>query len=180
VNEIQLIRDQLALECRHAREIAAACAEALGRRESGPPPPDERDPYRQACVDYLACVLAWFEERNQRLAELALAGAAREHGALTDALARPGKSREALERLAGACTRTAGWGEFAQFFRSAWCTRREALDAWLTRHGRIAEWRAVGALDADSILRERELYARCAAAQPPGLHGAAAGEARAR
>src|SRR2546422_364025 len=68
MNEIQMIRAQLTAERQHASTVANACATALGRRNavalsSGP----ALEEFRQACVDYLVCVLAWFEERDQRL-----------------------------------------------------------------------------------------------------------------
>ena len=56
-------------------------------------------------MDYLVRVLAWFEERDQRLTDLwharpTAADAGRR--TLEDALASPGRSREALEKLAAA------------------------------------------------------------------------------
>ena len=73
--------------------VARACAAVLGRAdvralESGTP----LDEFRQACVDYLVCVLAWFEERDRRLAALVNEYGA-EHplrAALDEALARRG------------------------------------------------------------------------------------------
>src|SRR5579862_3101854 len=105
MNEIQLIRRQLDTEREHAGAVTRACAGALGRAdaralESGTP----LDEFRQACVDYLVCVLAWFEERDRRLASLVNAYEA-EHplrAALDEALARRGRSREALEKLEAA------------------------------------------------------------------------------
>jgi hypothetical protein len=117
-------------------------------------------------------VLAWFEERDQRLTDLVHASSAGEdprRGALEEALARPGRSREALERLAGACAHASGWPQFAQFFNAVWRTRRAALEALLAADARVADWRAVGGLDADSIFEERRLYERVKQALPPGV-----------
>src|SRR5258708_39576155 len=109
-NEIQHIREQLTAERQHASAVANACATAFARRNavalsSG----SSLEEFRQACVDYLVCVLAWFEDRDQRLtdlwqARLAPGDAARR--ALEDVLASPGRSREALGKLeaALACT----------------------------------------------------------------------------
>src|ERR1700730_3108817 len=110
MNEIQLIRAQLTAERQHASTVANACATALGRRNSvASSSGSSLEELRQACVDYLVRVLAWFEERDQRLtalwpARLAPGDAARR--ALEDVLASPGRSREALEELAAAlaCT----------------------------------------------------------------------------
>jgi hypothetical protein len=182
VNEIQIIRDQLAAERLHASAVANACAAALGH----PTNPEgangaQRAEFRQACVDYLVCVLAWFEERDQRLADLArlrLPPAQPSRRALEEALARPGRSREALAKLEAACAAAiAGaadgrvqprWQAFAQYFNGIWCARREALDALLASMSRAADWRAVAGIDADSILEERRRYARVGAALPVG------------
>ena len=175
MNEVQLIRQQLATERQHASEVANACARALGRSEAREPaggaPLGE---FRQACVDYLVCVLAWFEERDQRLAELwntrpSADGARR---ALDEVLARRGRSREALEKLEAALATTAparaSWQDFAGFFNSVWSARRDAIGELLARQASTADWRVVGGIDADSILEERRLYARVRQTLPAG------------
>ncbi|HEY0768407.1 MAG TPA: hypothetical protein VGD47_10655 [Steroidobacteraceae bacterium] len=182
MNEIQLIRDQLAAERQHASAVANVCASALGRADvialtSGSP----LEQFRQACVDYLVCVLAWFEERDQRLSDLwharfAPGDAARR--ALEEVLAHRGRSREALEKLeaAFACTSAPSsgdrahqsWQEFAQFFNSAWSARRDAIEALLALSLRTSDWRLLGGIDADSILEERNRYARVRATLPAG------------
>jgi hypothetical protein len=182
MNEIQLIRAQLTAERQHASTVANACATALGRRNavalsSG----SSLEEFRQACVDYLVRVLAWFEERDQRLIELwhaRLAPADGARRALEDVLASPGRSREALEKLAAAlaCTTAAaprsnaqqGWREFAQFFNSVWSARRDAIDALLAANSRTTDWRVIAGIDADSILEERARYARVRTTLPAG------------
>ena len=182
MNEIQLIRQQLAAERQHASAVANACSSALGRAESkavalGSPLAE----FRQACVDYLVCVLAWFEERDQRLAELWHARLPRMDSArraVDEALARHGRSREALEKLEAALAATGAasaqrglqksWQEFAQFFNSVWSARRDAIDDELARHASTADWRLVGGIDADSILEERRRYARVRQTLPAG------------
>jgi hypothetical protein len=183
MNEIQLIRTQLTAERQHAGQVANACVSALQRAEvdaaSGNPTLGE---FRQACVDYLVCVLAWFEERDQRLADLAhvrLTAADPARGALEEVLARPGRSREALEKLEAACAagNASGresalkerWLDFARYFSSVWGTRRDGLDALLAANTRVSDWRSVGGIDADSILEERHRYARVCALLPPGV-----------
>ncbi len=183
MNEIQLIRNQLAAERQHASAVANACASASGhdapRELTGAPQLAE---FRQACVDYLVCVLAWFEERDQRLADFArarLASADPARHALEEVLARPGRSREALGKLeaafAGASAQVAAraspasWQEFAEYFNGRWSVRRDALDGLLAPSARAADWRAVAGIDADSILQERERYARVCATLPPGI-----------
>jgi len=172
VNEVQLIRNQLALERAHASAVANACATALQADGGTAAGSDSLAPFRRACVDYLACVLAWFEERDQRLADLLQA----RFGA--------GRSREALARLEAACAdhpasnvrdRQQRWREFAEYFNGVWSTRRDALDALLAANSRPTDWRTLGGIDADSILEERRRYALVVAQAPPdGPLGAAA------
>ncbi len=182
MNEIQHIREQLTAERQHASAVANACTTAFARRNavalsSG----SSLEEFRQACVDYLVCVLAWFEERDQRLTDLRDAGptpADEGQRTLEAALASPGRSREALEKLAAALARTPApsadsrtqesWREFAQFFNSVWSARRDAIEAWLAANPRTTDWRVIAGIDADSILEERHRYARVRAALPAG------------
>jgi len=168
MNEIQLIRSQLATEQSHAAQIANACATAFGERTE-PPSGEAIAQFREACIGYLVGVLARFEERDQTLSELL---PARQFGAL---LNQPGTSREALSHLeaalaAGEATAApAAWQEFARFFNSAWVPRRLALERALADHPVVADWRTLCAIDADSILDERHRYARIRALLPPGI-----------
>jgi hypothetical protein len=182
MNEIQLIRQQLAAEREHASAVANACATALGRPNVVALSSDwALQEFRQACVDYLVRVLTWFEERDQRLTELSHARFAPgdvARRALDDALVGRGRSREALEKLEAAVACAAAqlpggaaqesWLEFAQFYNSAWNGRRDALDAWLAANSRIIDWRLIAGIDADSILEERKRYSRVAATLPSG------------
>ena len=180
MNEVGLIRHQLALERVHVGAVANACANAMqgdaGTVASG----DSLGQFRRACIDYLACVLAWFEERDQRLTDLLQA---RFHAtdparrSLDEVLARPGRSREALTKLEAACAGSTasdsagqqGWREFAEYFDGVWSTRRDALDALLSTNSRATDWRTLGGIDADSILEERRRYAQVSAQVPPGV-----------
>ena len=182
MNEIQHIREQLTAERQHASAVANACTTAFARRNavalsSG----SSLEEFRQACVDYLVCVLAWFEERDQRLTDLRDARptpADEGQRTLEAALASPGRSREALEKLAAALARTPApsadsrtqesWREFAQFFNSVWSARRDAIETWLAANPRTTDWRVIAGIDADSILEERHRYARVRAALPAG------------
>jgi hypothetical protein len=176
MNEIQLIRGQLARERAHATAVAHACATALGRADaaqitSGSP----LDEFRHRCVDYLVCVLASFEERDFRLAELVRARQAADdpaRRALEEVLARRGRSRETLEQLEAAFAGSgapAGWGAFLAYFDSAWSARRDALEALLASNPRITDWRTVGGIDADGILEERRRFAGVRDALPAGV-----------
>jgi hypothetical protein len=180
MNEIEIIRSQLAVEQSHAAAVANACAAAFGSRAGPPASSEEMAQFREACVSYLVWVLARFEERDQTLSELL---AARPPPAAAGAGASPpgplagqsGTSREALSRLESALaagdTEAArgGWQEFARFFNSAWAPRRAALERALAAQASVAEWRAVCAIDADSMLDERSRYARVSAQLPAGI-----------
>jgi hypothetical protein len=179
VNEIQLIRQQLDTEREHAGCVARACAAVLGRAGAAPPASGSPlEAFRQACVDYLVCVLAWFEERDRRLGAL-INSWGPEHpkrDALDEALARRGRSRDALERLEAAFAQLPGaeasrnlWAEFAHFLHGPWSSRRDALDALLAASPRSAEWRQVSGIDADGILEERARYARIEKSLPAGV-----------
>jgi len=121
-------------------------------------------------VDYLVFVLTRFEERDQMLAEqyrsrLAPSDPARREA--DEILSRPGTSREALATLEAAlgsgqdgATGPQLWIAFAQFVEGPWRSRRDAIDALLERNTRVADWRAVSFVDADSIVEERARYAR--------------------
>jgi hypothetical protein len=150
VNEIQLLRAQLDGERRRVREVAAACAAALGDGAAGTP-----DALTQACTTYLACVLRWFEARDARLRS----------GAVLD----QGSAREALALLGAAGATPAAWRALALFIQGAWDERRGAIDALLAAHGSVADWRALAGVDADSICLERTLYGQVRAALPAGI-----------
>jgi hypothetical protein len=181
MNELQHIRNQLALERAHVGAVANACATALHTDAGAGATGDALEPFRRACVDYLAEALAWFEERDQRLGDLLEARFGTTdpaRGAFAEVLARPGRSRDALAKLEAACgagaARTAaarqqGWREFAEYFNGAWSARRDALDALLSSNTRASDWRALGGIDADSILEERRRYAVVSAQLPPGV-----------
>jgi hypothetical protein len=175
VNELQLIRAQLDLERRHAQATVNACCAALegparGARAAGA----TLEPFREACVDYLVGVLAAFEERDRRLQSLINQYGAQHptRDALDEALGRPGRSREALEKLEAALMQPAEgagrqWQQFAQFFNGPWSERRDAIDALLGAGTRATEWRTVSGIDADSILEERRRFARVEQTLPP-------------
>ncbi len=167
MNEILLIRNQLAAERTHATAVVAACGQSLSR---------EAPALRRACTDYLARVLASFEERDRRLTALCaqrpdedpLLRALREAPAATGAVQRlhSALGGEPAADAAGAATR---WREFARYFAAVWSVRRNVIEALLAPNTRVADWRALAGIDADSILEERDLYARVCAALPPGV-----------
>jgi hypothetical protein len=172
MNELEIIRSQLAVEQAHAAEVVDACAAVFGRTDPVPSGSEATASFREASVSYLVWVLARFEERDQTLSELL---ASRPIGRqLSSLVSRSGTSREALSRLEAALgagespAARAGWQEFGRFFNAAWVPRRAALEAALVEHLPVADWRAVCAIDADSILDERNRFGRVTAQLPPG------------
>jgi hypothetical protein len=153
MNEIQLIRDQLALERRHTLEVVNACAR-LNERVPEPTPPGgvALEAFRQACVDYLLFVLGCFEQRDERLGD-----------------DRRGQTRAALEELEAARAAPEAWRRLADYLGTDWDKRRTAIEARLAANAQVADWRTFSRLDADSILAERELFSRVRATLPEGL-----------
>ena len=181
MNEIELIRTQLLAERAHAAQVAHACVAAICTGQ--PAGADEARAFRDTCVSYLVWVLTRFEQRDQLLAER-LQGSPPGPGdspegalpaALIEVAARSGTSREALAKLEAALGAAdpelarVAWQEFARFFQSAWSERRAAIERQLTQLPGVASWRAVCAVDADSILEERARYSRVVARLPAGI-----------
>jgi hypothetical protein len=181
VNEIELIRTQITTERIHAARAVRACMAALGAAQ--PAKAHAVQTFRDTCVSYLVWVLARFEQRDQLLAELlqglaAACGGAHEGSVALELgaiAARPGTSRDALTKLEAALgagspdAARSAWEAFAHFFESAWSERRIAIEQHLSRLPGTLHWRAVCAVDADSILEERTRYARLAAQLPEGI-----------
>jgi hypothetical protein len=175
MNEITLIREQLAGERARAAAVAQACLEAL-RRAPGNAASGSVQDFRAACVQYLVQVLSAFEGRDQRLSELAQAAARSDPArqALKRALSLPGQGREALEKLAVAAHAAAqhgyrDWQAFSEYLAGTWSARRAALDSVLAADPRVSHWRTVGGIDADTIMDERGGYARVHALLPAGV-----------
>lgn len=173
MNEIQLLRAQLATERRHVREVASACAAAhLGG--AGAPQGAALEAFGAACTEYLGCVLDWLDRRDQRLGELysTLPAGDAVRKAL-ETLDPRGRGRDALAGLeAGASAREA-WAALAQFVNGAWDARCGAVEQLLVANTHVADWRLFGGIDADSVYQERALYARVRTALPAGIELAA-------
>ena len=97
MNEIEIIRSQLAIEQSHAAEVAHACAAVLGLTREPAIDAESAASFREACVSYLVWVLARFEERDQTLSELLAA----HHPRSTDSAAA--SVRHLVSRM-GSCT----------------------------------------------------------------------------
>ena len=192
MNEVELIRGQLTLERQHAAEVAKDCASALTAASSqGTERLASLEAFRQAGVEYLAWMLARFEEREQVFHDLLRSRFPAEdpnRRAVEAALALPGTSREALAKLETALGSTvdspstavpagdslagrsvARWTDFLRFFSGAWSARRDEIDRLFERQAKVTDWRTVSDIDADSIVEERSRYARVKATLPAGI-----------
>jgi len=167
MNEIGLIRRQLATEQAHALEVIAACAAALATPgASAAADGAHLEALAAAARAHLACVIGSFARREERLAALVrrMAAGDSRRRALDAALAAPGASRDAQALLDAQ-----SWPALAAYLQGAWSTRRAALETSLGDSTPVTEWREIAVIDADSVLEERTRYARVrAAASGPG------------
>jgi hypothetical protein len=170
MNEVELIRTQLATERRHATLVAGACVRALEEAAELLPSLDLTS-FCQTCVDYLVWVLVRFEARDRSL----LAGGGEDRRKLAEIIGGAGHSRDALARLQSSLERATpeslerSWREFAQYFSADWSARRLAVDEIFGRTATLAEWRSMASIDERSILDERNRFVRVQACAPPGI-----------
>lgn len=160
--------------------VRSACAAALARDAGAEPDPEFLD----ACARYLVFVVGRFNAQDQAHCELLAprldAADAASRALVEDLLQALAASRAAIERLAATlAARDSGAASDAQFAESlrdylgfyarVLATRRHSIHHLFERHYGIADWRRASAVDADSILEERERYARVAACLPDGI-----------
>jgi hypothetical protein len=180
MNEIELIRRQLGVERQHAAAVSRACANALAAAGSqGCDRLAALEAFRLASVEYLVWILSRFEEREQVFHDLLrnrLPAEDPDRRAVESAFALQGTSREALAKLETALSSTAAadstatrWTEFLRFFGGPWSARRDEIDRLFERQAKLADWRTVSDIDADSIVDERNRYARVKATMPAGI-----------
>jgi hypothetical protein len=123
------------------------------------------------------------EDPNRRAVEAALGqpGSSREalaklETALGATDASDGAAVPAGDSLAGRSVAPAGdflagrsvarWTDFLRFFSGAWSARRDEIERLFERQAKVSDWRTVSAIDADSIVAERNRYARVQATLP--------------
>jgi len=138
MNEIQIIRQQLATERLHFAEVAQACVAAL---DSGKFAADSQ--FIAASADYLAFALT------------RLSGASSVQAPVSNA---------ASLQVPGANAPVEHWRAFLAAFTAHARKRFETLDELAARNPLVTEWRAVSRIDADSIFTERARYERFKAA----------------
>lgn len=187
MNELEFIRSQIALEYDHAAAVRTACSAALGTA-AAPAPAGE---FLDVCANYLV-----FADRRGEIRDTAhldllrpqIAAGEREAQALLGELQRSLPiRRSALDRLAAAIDthRTAAVTAAANQVTQAAPieallhdylashagvhANQRALLTLCDVHYDIVQWRQAAGVDADSILEERERYARVVASLPDGL-----------
>jgi hypothetical protein len=156
MNEIQLLRAQLAAERRHVLAVASACADA--HRAAPPQGTPTLAALSEASTAYVALVVDWFAARDARLTALGT------HLPPGEAL-----GHEALEKIRAGANPAEAWGACAALLSGAWDSRRAAIEALCGANRRVTDWRAFAGIDANSIHEERALYGRVRAALPAGL-----------
>jgi hypothetical protein len=179
MNEIGMLRNQLAAERTHVLEVASACAAA---HAGAPPLPAEAalEAFSDACARYLRRVLGWFEQRDRRLGELYARAPAADRGRQAfERIRSIGGSGQALAKLpattaargAAAAVLTAheAWAELARFLNGPWNAWCGALEPLLASNPRVKDWRTFAGIDADSVVEERSLYARVRETLPAGI-----------
>jgi hypothetical protein len=181
MDEIRLIRSQLATERQRAASIVELYGGLLRPPEAQPPGgAAASEALRHACLEYLRCVLSAFDARDGRLRALAARLPAGDPARATiERALSDGGGGEALGRLEPALRARAPpgpshdsvgvWQEFAAWFECVWRPRHAAVDVLLASNARVADWRLVAGIDADSIVEERALCARVRAQLPAGL-----------
>jgi hypothetical protein len=179
VNELEFIRHQVSTERSHMAEVRGACAAALAQGDGAP---DLH--FIEACASYLVFVVDRFNAQDQAHCELLRPrldpadSAAR--AAIDDLLQALAASRDAIDALRTAlAARQAGRLAEPQFiaavrdylavYSAVLATRRHSIHHLFERHYGIVEWRRASAVDADSILEERERHARVLASLPDGI-----------
>lgn len=180
MNELEFIRRQVSTERSHMAAVRSACSAALAQSA------DERvaGDFLLACASYLVFVVGRFNAQDQAHADQIRprlpADAARDRATLDDLDQTLSASRDALEALAAALRRhetgasddaalVAALRSYLSFYSNVLASRRHALQHLFEAHYTVADWRAASAVDADSILEERQRYSRVASLLPDGI-----------
>lgn len=169
MDELAILRDQVATERRHFAAVKQACRAML---QAGGEPDQLADACRAAATyfawsarrlhaqDHAHCVL--LRPRVPR-------GDAANHGLLDDLEETLERLREALQALEGSNDAVAGTRAWLDFVDGVLARRRHNLEHLFRAHYTIDDWRAASLVDADGILDERARYAAVCAAFPPGF-----------
>jgi hypothetical protein len=182
VNELEFIRHQVSTERSHMAAVRGASAAALAQPAEERPALD----FLQACASYLVFIVRRFNAQDQAHCDLLRqrlpADAGRDRATLDDLDRTLAASRQALDALATALQRREAAGDgseddawvaalrsYLSFYSNVLAGRRHALQHLFEAHYTVADWRAASAVDADSILEERQRFSRVVDLLPDGI-----------
>lgn len=188
MNEVEFLRNQLALEERHLEEVRGACEAAIAAAIQQ----TRLDELCRAGARFLCVVGERSTLRDGAHCELLRARLAPEdeanRGIVAELEATVGSRRAAFVALGAALEQRRADALPAAEFVAACREQLAALDAprakrphmiahLLDRHYGVADWRRASFVDADSILDERERYERVRSKLPRGIELGAADRA---
>jgi len=169
MDEIAILRGQLATERQHLAAVKKACRAALARGGDTP----GIDGFARACASYLLHIgrrlLAQDQAHTVLLRPRVAPGDAANRQLLDDLETTLGQLRSALQALEASAAPVAGLRDYLDFVDDVLAKRRHVLEPLFAAHYTVEDWRAAAFVDADSILEERERFAACQAAAPPGV-----------
>ncbi|MGD9599053.1 MAG: hypothetical protein AB7G76_05580 [Steroidobacteraceae bacterium] len=159
MDELTLLRDQVATERRHFAAVKEACRAAL---QAGGDPAGLAHTCR-AAIAYLVYGARRLHAQDHAhvllLRPRIAPGDTASHRLLDDLAATLERSRAALQALESAPDPVPGVAAFLDFVDEVLGRRRHGLEALFQAHYSLDDWRAASFVDADSILEERERYA---------------------
>ncbi len=169
MDELAILRDQVATERRHLAALHKACRTAL---QAGGHAAGLVDTCRVAAA-YLVYSARRLHAQDQAhcllLRPRVSRGDATSLALLDDLEDTLQRSRAALRDLESALDPVTGTRAWLDFIDNVLGKRRHSLEHLFREHYTIDDWRASSCVDADSILEERERFAAVCAAFPSGL-----------
>ncbi|MBV6415686.1 MAG: hypothetical protein CMLOHMNK_00199 [Steroidobacteraceae bacterium] len=169
MDELAILRDQVATERRHLAAVKKACRAAL---QAGGGAQRLTDTCR-AAASYLAFGARRLHAQDHAhcvlLRPRVPRGDTANHALLDDLEQTLKQLQGALQSLEAAADPVAGIGAYLDFIDNVLARRRHNLEHLFRTHYTIDDWRAASLVDADSILDERERFAAVRAAFPAGF-----------
>lgn len=169
MDELAILRDQVATERRHLEALKKACRAAL---QAGDDAAGLGETCRAATAYFLYSARR-LHAQDQAHCLLLRPRVPRtdtaSHALLDDLEQTLQRSRTALRDLEASVDPVAGTRAWLDFIDDVLGKRRHGLEHLFRELYTIDDWRASACVDADSILEERERFAAACAAFPPGL-----------
>jgi hypothetical protein len=169
MDELAILRDQVAIERLHLAALKKACRAAL---QAGDDAAGLAETCRAATAYFLYSTRR-LHAQDQAHCLLLRPRVPRtdtaSHALLDDLEQTLQRSRTALRDLEASVDPVAGTRAWLDFIDDVLGKRRHRLEHLFREHYTIDDWRASACVDADSILEERERFAAARAAFPPNL-----------